>query len=439
MTSPTRLVPALFAAVFIFGCTSATKRYEQGQELEREGRPIDAANTYIQALRKDGRLDSARIGLRTAGVAAITQYLGSESQLDLTTVAGVDQAADNYISIDDLHARALQVGVDLPLPPDYSVRRRAALDRAIGLNLSDAQNLTSRGQFDVALDRLERASDRYQPAPMQQGELSDARGNAMVAWGQSDMASGAYRSAYNRVQPIFAVVGATQPQADAARQIQSDALRLGTRRVAVMAPRAAPEAARNLPPDFLAALSSAMHSEPWTRPPLFIDLVPLADVERAIRGPRDDDRWMSPMDAGLLGRALRSNYVIVAHIDSVRHSEFASRSTRHAARTGKGVDTAYVVEEGQRRTTVFGEYTIVDVSSRQRAEQEPFSATSTGSYTNPRFAGDYRSLELSKSEQQMFERGGRSDRDHDDSESLVSEVSRQLASSVFNEMLRRIP
>lgn len=439
MTPPTRLVLALSVSLSLFGCTSATKRYEQGQELEREGRPIDAANRYIQALQKDGRLDSARAGLRTAGVAAITQYLGAESQLDLTTVAGVDQSADNYISIDDLRTRALQVGVDLPVPPDYSVRRRTALDRAIGLNLSDAQNLTSRGQFDVALDRLERASDRYQPAPMQQGELADARGDAMVAWGRADLAAGAYRAAYNHVQPTFNTVGANQPQAEAARQIQAEALRRGTRRVVVLAPRATPEAVRSLPPDFLGALSDAMRSEPWTKPPLFVDLVPLADVERALRGPNPSDRWMPPEEGALLGRALRSDFVIIAHIDSVRHDQLSTRSTRRAAKTTRGVDTAYVMDEGQRRTTLFGEYTIIDVSSRQRAEQEPFSAMTTGNYTRPRFAGDYKSLELSKAEQQQFERSTGSDIDRDVAGALVGELSRQLATSVFNEVLRRIP
>src|SRR5579859_2501914 len=121
MTIRRPLLLLAFSSMALLACASANKRYEQGQELEREGRPLEAANRYIQALQKDARLDSARSGLRSSGVAAITEYLGAESATDLTTVTGVDQAADNYLAIDDLHSRALQVGVDLPLPPDYAV------------------------------------------------------------------------------------------------------------------------------------------------------------------------------------------------------------------------------------------------------------------------------------------------------------------------------
>src|SRR5947208_1226122 len=148
------------ALLAVAACTSATKRYEQGQAFEREGRPADAADRYIQALRKDARLESARIGLRAAGAAAIAKDLRSVDNADRTTVDGADAAADAVVAIDDLHRRALDVGVDLAFPLDYPDQRRATLDNAIALNRASALELASRERFDMALERLRRASQR---------------------------------------------------------------------------------------------------------------------------------------------------------------------------------------------------------------------------------------------------------------------------------------
>ncbi|HZM14586.1 MAG TPA: hypothetical protein VFE28_01180, partial [Candidatus Krumholzibacteria bacterium] len=41
------------------GCASATKRLEQGAELEQQGRYAEAAARYIQALRKDPGMPEA--------------------------------------------------------------------------------------------------------------------------------------------------------------------------------------------------------------------------------------------------------------------------------------------------------------------------------------------------------------------------------------------
>ena len=66
---------AFALALSLTACASANKRLEQGQELQRSGRPAEAAERYIQALKKNSRLDSARVGLRTAGAAAIEDYM----------------------------------------------------------------------------------------------------------------------------------------------------------------------------------------------------------------------------------------------------------------------------------------------------------------------------------------------------------------------------
>src|SRR5947208_1033610 len=55
----------------VTACASATKRYEQGQELEQQGRPADAAQRYIATLKKDPTYSEARQRLVESGRAAI--------------------------------------------------------------------------------------------------------------------------------------------------------------------------------------------------------------------------------------------------------------------------------------------------------------------------------------------------------------------------------
>src|SRR3954451_14713809 len=86
---------ATLAAVSVIACASANKRLEQGHELQAKGRPAEAAERYIQALKKDSRLDSARVNLRIAGGQAIDQYMQAATAPGTSPYA----AADNYLAI----------------------------------------------------------------------------------------------------------------------------------------------------------------------------------------------------------------------------------------------------------------------------------------------------------------------------------------------------
>ena len=85
-------VLVLALPVWLSACASANKRYEQGQRAEREGRAADAAARYVQALKKDGSLESARTGLRDAGARAVADYVAQAAAED--AAGRPDRAAD---------------------------------------------------------------------------------------------------------------------------------------------------------------------------------------------------------------------------------------------------------------------------------------------------------------------------------------------------------
>jgi len=360
-----KLSIAIGVALSLAACASAAKRVEQGQELQRAGRPAEAAERYIQALKKDQRLDSARVGLRTAGAAAIDAYL----RMAADPVANPYGAADAYIAIDDLARRALEVGIYLIVPNDYDARRRAALDKAIDNVVVDARQLALRHQFADALNRLARAGNAYQPSPAQTGAIGNAG---------AEVARAHFRSAFARVDGIAAIPGVSRAQTDEARAIQAVALARGTRRVAVVPASATVAARRELPDNALPSLGDALRDNPWASPPRFVELVPPDQVERELRGLGLNRRTLSTAEAARLGRNVSADYVIVTEIDSVRRAEVNVRVTRRPARTTRGVDTAYMIEEGQARLGAHATFVLIDHEGQRLTDYQPVTAARLG-------------------------------------------------------------
>lgn len=417
-------------ALSLAACASATKRVEQGQELQRQGRPAEAAERYIQALKKDQKLDSARAGLRSAGAAAIDGYLRTAA-----TDPNPYAAADAYLAIDDLTRRAQEVGIQLIVPPDYDARRRATLDRVIGQVLIDARNLAGQRQFADALNRLARAVNAYQPSSAQGAALGSTGAEVALAWARADTTAGQFRSAFGRVEPIPNIPGVSRAQTDDARALQAAALARGTRRVAIVPVWATVSARRDLPDDALPALGDALRENPWASPPQFVELVSPDLVERELRGLGLTRRTLTTIEAARLGRGLDADFVVVAEIDSVRRTESNVRVTRRPARTTRGADTAYVIEEGQARLDAHATFVLIDRNGQRWTDYQPVTASASGSFTRVRFAGDYRTLDLRQAERDLFANGANDELGR----SFVGAMSPRLANAVFAEVVRRIP
>ncbi|HYJ79161.1 MAG TPA: hypothetical protein VEW03_06155, partial [Longimicrobiaceae bacterium] len=174
-----RVGAALTLALAVAACASAEKRYEQGMELEQRGRPADAAERYIDALKKDPRLADARPRLQESGDRAVMDYLGEAGALEAAGRA--DEAVDVLLRLDALRRDAAAVGVTLSVPADYLARRRATLDRAVDDAIRAALELARAGRPDDADRRLARAVDRFEPSPAQRAALARARAEAAIA------------------------------------------------------------------------------------------------------------------------------------------------------------------------------------------------------------------------------------------------------------------
>lgn len=427
----TRTLTVAVALLSLTACASANKRLEQGQKIE-SSRPAEAADRYIQALKKDSRLDSARAGLKRVGAVLTEQYMGTAN--DPATQAPA--AADAYLAFDDLQKRALEVGVFLPEPNGYAESKRAMFDRAIARAISDAPLFVNARQYSDALGRLQRASTAYQPSAAQAAAMGAAGADVMIAWARSDIAAGSYRAAYGRVERLPDVPGTNSRQVEDARMLMSDALTRGTRRIAVLPPWGTVAARSQLPSDGLFALGDALVAEPWNSPPPFIAVFPADQVEREVRRQGLARRTMTSLEASRIARTMGADFAIITDVDSVRRDDSNVRITRRPARTTRGVDTAYFIEEGTSRLYARASVSVIDRDG-QHTQDFPYAiATVTAPFTRVRYNGDYRTLDLRQAERDLFQeaRG-----EGDLGRSFASAMSPRLAEAVFNEVLRRIP
>jgi GNAT superfamily N-acetyltransferase len=418
-------------AIALAACASATKRLEQGQKIEAD-RPAEAAERYIQALKKDSKLDSARVGLRRAGGVAIEQYIYA------ATTAGSNPyaAADNFLAVEGLQKRALEVGIFLPGPANYDTIKRAAFDRAITTAITDGRLLSNTGEYAEALRRLQRAATAYQPSVTQATSLGGAGADVMIGWAKADTAQGNFRAAYGRVERLGEVSGATQRQVDEARSIQSAALYRGTRRIAVVPVWGTVAARNNLPDDALLALGDALNENPWLSPPQFVAMIPADQVEREARRQGLARRTMSSYEAARVARQVGADFAVVTEVDSVRREDLNVRVTRRPARTTRGVDTAYYVEEGTARLYARATFSVVDREGNRGTDFQAVNASTSSQFTRIRYNGDYRSLDLRQAERDLFDRARM---EGDLARTFASAMSPRLAEAVFAEVTRRIP
>ncbi|HEX2203312.1 MAG TPA: hypothetical protein VHG91_08440 [Longimicrobium sp.] len=419
------------------GCVTAGKRFEQGVELEQRGQPAEAAARYIDALRRDPNRVEARARLQDAGDRAVQQYL---AEVEAAAAGGRDHAAANVLlRVDELRRDAAGVGVQLAVPADYAQRRRATLDRAIAQAVREADAAAARGEFSGGLDWLQRAAEHWQPTAAQRGELDRARFGVQLSWAERELSGGRFRAAYDRAEGAVRVLGRESAQARRALEIQDEALRRGTVRVAVLPVGAETAMRAKLPGRVLRALNDALEEEHWGRAPLFVEVVDPRDVGRAMRREGYTDRQvLSTREASLLARDLNADLVIVAELDSVATEVTAADTVRRPARTRAGADTAYSVVSGREATWARVDFAVVSAADRRIVDQASVSAEGGARFRRGVYSGDWRTLNLSREERDLFDPGAKDDVDDELTRELVDGLSARLGRDVFDRLLRRI-
>jgi tetratricopeptide (TPR) repeat protein len=419
------------------GCTSPAKRLERAERHGFEGRWADAVEEYIEVLRKDRTYAGAQERLRIAADSMMSDALRRSAAHD---AAGRPAAgADLLLQADALRGRAAQVGVNAALPADYGEYRRRLMDGAIDEMHQLARADEAAGQWSRALGRYTRAAEQYQPSPLQRTTLDSARFATQVHWAESDARQGRYRAAHERLGRALAMAGAAGPEVRASvTRLQSGYAERGTRTVAFLPACSRDAAARTLPEELLPSLNDELVHEQWTRPPLFLAAVPAAELSREVRRLGYTRGTISTADAARLGSSVRAHLIVTLEADTLRRTERDVRTTRRTVKTRAGADTAFVIEHGRATVELAVRYMIVEPASRREVDRGTVRTRVASDFRRPRYEGDWRQLELARSDLDLFRRQERDDDGRALVQQLAGDAARRIAEEVWQRLLQRV-
>ncbi len=217
----------LTSLVFVGACASASDRLNEGIELQAQGRYMEAAYRYADAVEKDGTLVEARQRLVIVGDSAIIVAL---NEADRSERRGEPvAAARQFHAIDRLLARVRSVGLRLTEPEDYLTARRNAFDGAIEWFMTTGQDASREGRWSDSRRAFAGARGDFDPSRGQVEASQGAEERLLLDWAEVELSDERPRAAYGIAGEALGVRDSA-PRAVVleVRDLQERALGLGT-------------------------------------------------------------------------------------------------------------------------------------------------------------------------------------------------------------------
>ncbi|MGI9173861.1 MAG: hypothetical protein ACR2GR_00890 [Rhodothermales bacterium] len=334
------------------GCVSTQKRYEKATRLEAEARYAEAARYYAKVLKKEPAWEDAHLRPADVGGRAIDGFLTDAENAEHR--GDYDEAVEALERIDDLRALAEEVGVDLPVPDRYADYRASVTEQAITDLLRRGERAERERRWAEALNAYERAAQRYAVPPAQEAALVRRRADVLLRWSRDELAAAHYRAAFDRAGQAADLFGPDVPETEAAYRLQEEALDRGTRYVAFL-PVAVGEAAEAVPRNLLQDLDDVLRDARWDVSPFLVplDAAPGRSPRRAPRRRTGAaPRPLTARQAAALGRDLGADFIVAVDLVHFERGETVENTWTRSARFRRQISDA---EDGSSRDTTYTE------------------------------------------------------------------------------------
>ncbi len=301
-------------------CASAEDRFNEGIDLQAQGRYMEAAYRYADAVEKDPALQEARDQLLIVGDSAVMLALEEADRLDgrgeLVAAAGQFQAIDRLMS------RVRSVGMRLTEPADYRVARRTAYDRAIEWYMAEGEDASREGRWRNAVRAFASARGEFSPSRDQREASLDAQTRVLIDWAEVELGDRRPRAAYGIAERALSVRRST-PRAIVleVRDLQDRALEMGTVVVAALPVSATGRVRDIVGSELEIELDEGMETGYWRDAPPFVQMADANILRRELRGLL---RGRIPQSPALVGRALNligADYGVMVEVTSIRISD----------------------------------------------------------------------------------------------------------------------
>ena len=313
--TPRRLFLAL-PLLFTMACASAADRFNEGLELQAQGRYMEAAYRYADAVEKDATLQEARDRLLIVGDSAVMLALEQSDYLDGR--GEPVEAAREFLSIDRLMSRIRSVGMRLPEPGGYRVARQTAFERAIDWYMTEGEDASGEGRWEDAIRAFASARGDFSPTPDQREASFDAQTRVIIDWAEVELADRRPRAAYGIAERALSVRRSTpRPIVLEVSDLQDRALAMGTVVLAALPISATGRVRDVVGAELEIALDERMESGHWRDAPPFVAMADATILRREVRGLL---RGVIPQSPALVGRALNligADYGVMVEITSI--------------------------------------------------------------------------------------------------------------------------
>ena len=313
----------LFLASLILlatACASAEDSFNEGTDLQAQGRYMEAAYRYADAVEKDASLQEARDQLLIVGDSAIMLALDEADRLEGR--GEPVEAAREFQAIDRLMSRVRSVGMRLTEPGDYRVARRTAFDRAIEWYMVEGEDASREGRWQNAVRSFASARGDFSPSRDQREASMDAETRVLIDWAEIELGDRRPRAAYGIAEQALSV----RPSPSRAivlevRDLQDRALAMGTVVLAAL-PVSATGDVRDLTGSELEVeLDEGLETGYWLNAPPFVQMADANILRRELRGLL---RGVIPQSPAVVGRALGligADYGVMVEVTSIRISD----------------------------------------------------------------------------------------------------------------------
>jgi tetratricopeptide (TPR) repeat protein len=438
MFSPSFKLYPLCAALLLVACASASKRFDQGMELETRGQYESAAARYAQALEKDPSHGEARVRLQEAGNTAIAERLADAE--DWASRNDPVSAATQYHRADAMVTRARSVGVRLSVPEDYSERRRDSFDEAIGALLLAGDSASERGQWEQGLLAYRQARQDFEPTVEQRNDVLGAEADLLVGWSEDEYARGHLRRAFEVASTVHQLEWSPVEQAELASSIMDQALAAGEVELLVLPIQSQQKTQRERQRDLalIFEIDIALQQGAWRHSPAFVHVHdPLAARDLLQHTGLLDNEYQAATMALLL-RLAEADFGARLELLSTESKEFDVRSTTRTVQKRSGQSTTFVQQDGKRRIQAEARVIIVDNFGNSIADLV-VAGIGTAPFSRGVYDGKPEELNLSSREVDLFDRIAQKAQEQAAFQALAMDLSAKIAGAVYEPVLALIP
>jgi hypothetical protein len=423
----------LLTATLLAACASAGDRLNQGMQLQAEGRYMEAAYRYADAVDKDGSLEEARERLNTVADSALRRTMDSAANLG----GGGDPiaAADAFHRGDRLLRRIRQVGARFTPRQGYDTQRRESFDWAIAALMSYGELQRDRNRFADARRAFIRARTDFVATRAQREASFDAEADMLLRMADVALSEGANRRAYGYAGEVLELVrNSSRSTADRVARIQETALRRGTVRLAVLPITTVAVVRESGGGELAMRLSDDLELDYWRDPPPFMAVADPVLIRRAARNAARGSNRISARDVERVMGSVDADLAALIEFNFLQVQESNVETELRSARTNGGDMVSYSIVKGRVTYQAMVHVILVDANGNELVDFN-VSARETGRFERGAYRGNPADLDLGRNEARLFDADVIAGRLATIEQDMLTELAASVADRVFDRVL----